>query len=108
MQADKARIYKENNNKAGIYLITNKINGKQYLGSSKNLKARFAHYFSDKAIHLDNMPICKALLKYGRSSFILEIVEYCDPEVRFERETYYLKLLLPVYNIIHEATPFSP
>jgi predicted GIY-YIG superfamily endonuclease len=108
MQADKARIYKENRNKTGIYLITNKINGKKYLGSSKNLKARFAHYFSDKAIHFDNMPICKALLKYGRSFFTLEIIEYCDPEVRFKRETCYLKLLKPEYNIILEATPFSP
>ena len=53
------------------------------------------------------MPICKALLKYGQSSFMVEVMEYCAPDVRFTRETYYLEWLNPKYNIIMEATPFS-
>jgi len=78
------------------------------------------------------MPICKALLKYGQSgdacaptfvrcpmsfsgtayrrhktSFIIEIIEFCEPDVRFTRETYYLEWLKPKYNIILDATPFS-
>ena len=99
METDKTQVYKENSGKSGIYRITNKVNGKQYIGSAKNLKARFAHYFSKKSIMHDNMPICKALLKYGQSLFTIEILEYCEPDIRFERETDYLSLLKPEYNI---------
>lgn len=53
------------------------------------------------------MPICKAILKYGLSSFDLEILEYCKAEVRFEREEFFLKLLRPEYNIILDVAPFS-
>jgi hypothetical protein len=63
--------YKENKGKSGVYRFINKANGKQYIGSAKNLKARFAHYYSNKSIEGDNMPICKAMLKYGRSFFII-------------------------------------
>lgn len=30
------------------------------------------------------MPICKALLKYGQSSFMVEVMEYCAPDVRLQ------------------------
>ncbi len=53
------------------------------------------------------MHICNSLLKYGYSNFSLEILEYCEPDVRFEKEKYYLKLLKPEYNIILDVAPFS-
>jgi group I intron endonuclease len=65
MEENKVSIYKENKGKSGIYRFINRISGKQYIGSAKDLKARFAHYYSVKAIANDNMPICKAMLKYG-------------------------------------------
>ena len=43
--------------------------------------------------------LCSALLKYGRSNFSLEILEYCEPDKCLEREGYYLKTLNPEYNI---------
>jgi len=49
------------------------------------------------------MPICRALIKYGYSEFSLEILEYCAPEVRFEREYHYIKVLNPEYNIVRES-----
>lgn len=45
------------------------------------------------------MPICQALLKYGYSSFSLEILEYCDPTNTLRREGYYIAELKPDYNI---------
>jgi group I intron endonuclease len=47
--------------------------------------------------------ICRALLKYGYSSFRLEILEYCDPSSIIEREQYYIDLLKPEYNILQVA-----
>lgn len=47
--------------------------------------------------------IYKALLKYGYSSFRLEILEYCDPSVLISREQYYLDNLNPPYNILKIA-----
>lgn len=49
------------------------------------------------------MPIYKALLKYGHSKFILEILEYCKPTQCIEREQYYIDLLKPDYNILKTA-----
>ena len=45
------------------------------------------------------MTISRALIKYGYSNFILEILEYCDVSALLEREQYYLDLLKPAYNI---------
>ena len=47
-----------------------------------------------------NMVICRALIKYGYSSFRLEILEYCEANIRIQREFYYIKLYEPDYNII--------
>jgi group I intron endonuclease len=42
-------------------------------------------------------------LKYGRSKFKLQILEYCSPEVLLKIEQYYIILLKPEYNILQEA-----
>lgn len=49
------------------------------------------------------MLINRALLKYGYSSFSLEILEYCDKDETLKRENYYLKLLKPDYNTAKDA-----
>jgi hypothetical protein len=42
--------------------------------------------------------IYKALVKYGYSSFKLEILENCETNILIEREQYYLDLLNPEYK----------
>ena len=42
----KSQIVKDNKNKSGIYLWTNIISGKTYVGSSINLSQRFKSYFT--------------------------------------------------------------
>lgn len=49
------------------------------------------------------MSICLALIKYGYSAFKLEILEYCNSEERFIRESYYINLCEPEYNILKEG-----
>jgi group I intron endonuclease len=49
------------------------------------------------------MAISKALIKYGYSSFSLEIMEYCDATKVVEREQYYFDLIKPEYNILTKA-----
>jgi len=53
-EADKDKIIKENNNKSGIYMLTNSINGKRYIGSSENLKRRFCEYFNENYLLKSN------------------------------------------------------
>jgi group I intron endonuclease len=50
------------------------------------------------------MVIYRAMLKYGPSGFILEILEYCDPKEVIIREQYYLDLLKPIYNLLEKAS----
>lgn len=52
------------------------------------------------------MPIYQSLLKHGYSNFSLEILEYCNSSECIEKETYYIKILKPEYNIqLFPATP---
>ena len=109
--ASKSQILKDNKGKAGVYRLTNKLNGKIYIGSSVNLGRRFTEYFSSKYLQnvLDRSksPICRALLKYGYSNFSLEILEYCERDNVRAREQHYLDNLEPEYNILKTADSLS-
>ena len=50
-----------------------------------------------------NSIINNSLLKNGNSNFILEILEYCEPENAISREQHFLDLLKPKYNILPTA-----
>lgn len=75
------------------------------MGSSINLGTRLRNYFNYNFLsHPRNkMIISKALLKYGYSSFNLEILEYCNKKDLRLREQYYLDKLKPEYNILKTA-----
>lgn len=99
----KHKIYLDNKGKSGIYLWTNLINGKQYIGSAVDLRKRMFQYYSLKSLRrFSSMAINRALLKYGHSNFSLEIQEYCKMGDLLERENSYFKLFLPEYNISQE------
>ncbi|CCO27456.1 LAGLIDADG homing endonuclease (mitochondrion) [Rhizoctonia solani AG-1 IB] len=97
----KLLILKENKNKSGIYRFINKLNYNFNVGSSKNLSNRFTQYFNLSYISTvkNDLTISRALIKYGYSNFIIEILEYCDVPVLLEREQHYFDLLKPSYNI---------
>lgn len=58
-----------------IYVITNTVNGKQYVGKTvEGLIRRWARHIS-YAIHgHTNMLIHRAIRKYGKESFIIEAI----------------------------------
>ena len=102
---DKSKIIQENKQKSGVYRWTHNINGKTYVGSSVNLSNRFYYWFNSKAMvhNIKISIIARAILKYGLSSFKLEVLEYCDKSHVLEREQYYINLLKPEYNILKIA-----
>jgi len=102
---DKQYILKENKGKGGIYMWTNNLNGKQYIGSSVDLSRRLKEYYDTSRLSRleGSMAINRALLKYGHSNFKLEIIEYCEPLNVIAREQFYLDLLQPEYNILLKA-----
>ena len=103
----KILILSENDGKSGIYMWTNLITKKCYIGSSDNLKRRFIEYFNvNRLVRDSSMPICRSLLKRGFSKFSLEILEYCKVEDLMEKEKFYFELFKPEYNILKE--PGSP
>lgn len=74
--------------KTGIYKITNKVNGKIYIGQSKDIERRFKHHkalYSDFAIH-------QALKKYGIENFIFEVLYECQIEEMNKWETFYITI----------------
>ena len=55
-------------NIAGIYLFTNNINGKHYVGQSIDIRNRFCDHIARMKRQF-NYPIYNALNKYGLESF---------------------------------------
>ncbi|KAG0122326.1 hypothetical protein HOY82DRAFT_527450 [Tuber indicum] len=105
MYIEKYHILKENRGKSGIYMFTNKINKKRYIGSSQNLTKRFYEYFNTNYLLKCNyMAICCALLKHDYFNFSLTILEYCSPDKCLIREKYYWGILNPEYNLAKDPT----
>lgn len=78
---------------AGIYKITNRVNGKCYIGQSVNIDKRLRDHFR-KSNSL-NAPLYSAIRKYGKDSFdvcVLQTVEMCDDikEILDELEKRYI------------------
>jgi len=97
-------ILNENKGKSGIYMLTNNITKKIYIGQSSDLSNRFKNYFNFSYINSKaSLIINRALIKYGYSNFSLSILEYCDKSDLFTREQFYFDKLNPQYNILKIA-----
>lgn len=72
---------------AYIYLITNNVNGKVYVGKTEDsLKKRFQEHCADsKKERNKNRPLYRAMNKYGCENFTISLLEETDqPEAREE------------------------
>ena len=79
--------------KGFIYKITNKINGKSYIGQTiQSVKERFYRHCSTKCSQaILNMAIHKAINKYGKSNFTIEVIEEVESANLNDREKYWIK-----------------
>ena len=79
---------------AGVYKITNTINGKIYIGSTQCFSERFKKHVLRlrNGIHV-NAHLQAAYSKYGSESFTFEILEVTEKDIRFDREQFYLDSL---------------
>lgn len=69
----------------GIYKITKKDNGKSYIGQSNDIERRFREHITK-----DEIPIDKAISKYGSEAFTFEVLEECELSQLDEREVYWI------------------
>lgn len=82
---------------SGVYKITNTITGDFYIGSSKDIKLRWANHKSPS--HWKQRPNSKLyqdMSQYGLDNFIFEVLEKTD-DLK-EREQYWIEHLKPSYN----------
>lgn len=72
---------------SGVYKITNNLNGKFYVGSTKNFEKRKKEHFSnlDKNTH-HNSHLQRSYNKYGKVNFKFEILIECSNYLEKEQE----------------------
>lgn len=84
---------------SGVYKITNTVTNDFYIGSSKNVKRRWAHHkypstwnnYPNKQLYLD-------MQKYGVDKFDFQILAQIEPEQLKEAEQQFIEKLQPTYN----------
>ena len=85
---------------AGVYKITNNITGELYIGSSKDIKSRWANHKSPSVWKLHpNIKLYKAMAELGLDNFKFEVLE--ETSSLKKREQYYIEYLKPTYNDRH-------
>ena len=86
----------------GIYRITNTITGDFYIGSSKNVKSRFAnHKIPSTWNRCPNNQMYLDMQKYGLDKFIFEILAEVEEDKLKEAEQKFIETLKPTYNNIN-------
>ena len=71
----------------GIYKVTNKVNGKVYIGQSVDISRRWCEHMNAK----DDIYFHKAIQKYGVENFEWEVIEQCKKKDLDERESYWIE-----------------
>lgn len=109
---NKSKILSDNKGRAAIYIWTNTLSGKRYVGSAIDLSKRLRDYYSPSYLKRANNYICNALICHTHSAFSLTILEYIGisnlskDEARkkiLEREQPYIDTLSPEYKILKVA-----
>lgn len=83
-----------------IYVITNEVNGKQYVGKTDfSIEKRFQEHCRDsKRERCEKRPLYDAMNKYGIEHFHIEQLEECSMEDSNNREIYWIEKLNTYHN----------
>ena len=98
----------ENKCISGVYKIVNKINGKIYVGSAIDLKARKRTHFNKLKLNKHpNSHLQSSYNKYKKDNFVFEIIKYVeDKDKLIETEQYWIdKLNVCDKNIGYNKRP---
>ena len=83
----------------GIYKITNTVTGDFYIGSSKNVKKRWAdHKCPSVWNRCSNNPMYQDMQKYGVDKFDFQVIEEVEIVSLKEAEQFFIEKLQPTYN----------
>lgn len=75
-----------------IYKVTNKVNGKIYVGlTTDSLENRLKSHINDAMATKKNRPFYNAIRKYGQENFFIEQIEEVDNDLLLEREKLWIK-----------------
>ena len=84
---------------SAVYKITNTITGDFYIGSSKNVKSRWAvHKCHSTWKNYPSNPMYLDMKHYGTDKFEFQILEEVDIEQLKETEQQFIETLKPTYN----------
>lgn len=90
----------------GIYRIYNKVNGKSYIGQSKNVEGRLrAHFCYLRLGSHWNCHLQSAFLLYGAENFEHQLVEVCEETELTQREEYWIDAALYYAGVYNLARP---
>lgn len=81
-----------------VYKITNRINGKQYIGkTTRTIEQRFKDHM---ATLQSGTKISNAVAKYGKAEFVVEQIDVAQSlEELNQKERYWIATLRPEYNM---------
>ena len=84
---------------SAVYKITNTATGDFYIGSSKDVKRRWAvHKCTSTWKKCPNNPLYLDMKRYGLDYFVFEILAEVEVIHLKEKEQQFIELLKPIYN----------
>ena len=94
---------KDLSKKSGVYKLS--AGGHVYIGSSKNLYARLREHKNDLRYNKHANSFLQSVFnKFGPENLLVEIIEFCKPEDRISRESYWIKQLNADMNMTDPET----
>lgn len=73
--------------RCGVYMILNTVNGKIYIGSSKNILQRWRNHIREPEGNIHkNMFLQTDWGELGKDSFVFRILKDCPEDKRYENE----------------------
>lgn len=97
---NKQKYFSEKQKGGVIYKITNKIDGKFYIGSTNNLIKRYYTHINHIRTNKNScIKLIRAVNKHGEENFKFEIICECSTEEVLKFEQKYLDSLKPHYNV---------